>query len=179
MPRKNTRAPRQRRILVEEASMRPRPDAAEKRPRRRAQSPAARSASMRPRPDAAEKHLRRSAERRIILIASMRPRPDAAEKPPAAPRARTPHAGFNEAAARCRGKTRNRGGVCVLARQASMRPRPDAAEKPPRRPIRDTGAEASMRPRPDAAEKRPPRASRSPARRGFNEAAARCRGKTC
>ena len=37
---------------------------------------------------------------------------------------------------------------------------------------------ASMRPRPDAAEKPQPQRSDRPLRAGFNEAAARCRGKT-
>ena len=36
---------------------------------------------------------------------------------------------------------------------------------------------ASMRPRPDAAENAPRRSARRPPRSGFNEAAARCRGK--
>ena len=61
--------------------------------------------------------------------ASMRPRPDAAENGTgsAQPPSRWP--GFNEAAARCRGKP----GVHQdgrLRRVASMRPRPDAAENP-------------------------------------------------
>ena len=59
--------------------------------------------------------------------ASMRPRPDAAENgllPPTAGRCRT---GFNEAAARCRGKLGYRYRTDKRHR-ASMRPRPDAAE---------------------------------------------------
>ena len=61
--------------------------------------------------------------------------------------------GFNEAAARCRGK-RERHGVRRSARlPASMRPRPDAAENAGR--VADGAAEDAR----------------------FNEAAARCRGK--
>ena len=41
--------------------------------------------------------------------ASMRPRPDAAENRAAGPRATRRSAGFNEAAARCRGKLRRPG----------------------------------------------------------------------
>ena len=108
--------------------------------------------------------------------------------------------GFNEAAARCRGKhplelpdlaaqvasMRPRPDAAENAapgdrgravRDASMRPRPDAAENTRcgRKHFRGTGA--SMRPRPDAAEngRRERRRSRPPPR--FNEAAARCRGK--
>ena len=36
---------------------------------------------------------------------------------------------FNEAAARCRGKTRKEAKTAATAAAASMRPRPDAAEK--------------------------------------------------
>ena len=60
--------------------------------------------------------------------------------------------GFNEAAARCRGK-RGRSARRGVGARASMRPRPDAAEND-REPVADTLAvfPASMRPRPDAAE---------------------------
>ena len=108
--------------------------------------------------------------------------------------------GFNEAAARCRGKR----SVPVSASGgllASMRPRPDAAENPgsPRRPPvrraasmrprpdaaenpvsarRDHGIRgASMRPRPDAAENAATMREGSGSLPRFNEAAARCRGK--
>ena len=66
---------------------------------------------------------------------------------------RTPRR-FNEAAARCRGKTLPALLVVEAEPGASMRPRPDAAEK--RRVAGDRGQQqpASMRPRPDAAEKR-------------------------
>ena len=61
--------------------------------------------------------------------------------------------GFNEAAARCRGK-------------------------PPRDPDgRAAASRASMRPRPDAAENTVPLTTEHPPVRRFNEAAARCRGK--
>ena len=63
--------------------------------------------------------------------------------------------GFNEAAARCRGKPSARKGSMRTVRRASMRPRPDAAENP--REIFAICARrtaASMRPRPDAAENR-------------------------
>ena len=66
-----------------------------------------RKASMRPRPDAAEKdpvaHLLSRYRR-----ASMRPRPDAAEKPRPPRRPRPRRSCFNEAAARCRGKADRR-----------------------------------------------------------------------
>ena len=109
--------------------------------------------------------------------------------------------GFNEAAARCRGKRAGRAGGFVPD-LASMRPRPDAAENVPvRRNHAVPLVRASMRPRPDAAENRGddgdvvacPDASMRPRPdaaenahqpsdclsrwRGFNEAAARCRGK--
>ena len=62
--------------------------------------------------------------------------------------------GFNEAAARCRGK---RAGDHALPRRlaaprASMRPRPDAAENRHLLRVLRPGSLASMRPRPDAAE---------------------------
>ena len=60
--------------------------------------------------------------------------------------------GFNEAAARCRGKPTLTAGVII-------------------------DAIASMRPRPDAAENSPSRKDATPSSTGFNEAAARCRGK--
>ena len=87
--------------------------------------------------------------------ASMRPRPDAAEKPPGRGRRSGRRSGFNEAAARCRGKAQIRTPVGVVEHGASMRPRPDAAEKRVRRALE---------------------AARGKFRR-FNEAAARCRGK--
>ena len=83
---------------------------------------------MRPRPDAAE-NLAGQAGPASGLLASMRPRPDAAENAAVAPvNDRLKALGFNEAAARCRGKLRlpprHPGGTP----KASMRPRPDAAE---------------------------------------------------
>ena len=70
-------------------------------------------------------------------------------------------AGFNEAAARCRGKRVPRARLPLSAGLASMRPRPDAAEnfRQPAAPPRSRCA--SMRPRPDAAEN--PEASLLPA----------------
>ena len=62
---------------------------------------------------------------------------------------------------------------------ASMRPRPDAAENPDVRLGLAGALEASMRPRPDAAENAEDGACRTPGGDGFNEAAARCRGKRC
>ena len=85
--------------------------------------------------------------------------------------------GFNEAAARCRGKREDSEARKVRDVLASMRPRPDAAENARQRAHGPGRRTASMRPRPDAAENSdtstpmPKRASR------FNEAAARCRGK--
>ena len=133
------------------ASMRPRPDAAEKADLRPGSRRGTRPASMRPRPDAAEK-AGAGVDVGDVANASMRPRPDAAEK------------------------VADRRRILVLPR-ASMRPRPDAAEKMLRRAIEHPPGAASMRPRPDAAEKVlvAAVAPRRPA--SFNEAAARCRGK--
>ena len=63
--------------------------------------------------------------------ASMRPRPDAAENARLWAAAHVGGAGFNEAAARCRGKHMR--GIVIDGPDgagASMRPRPDAAENP-------------------------------------------------
>ena len=63
-----------------------------------------------------------------------------------------PWPGFNEAAARCRGKHEERTGPGP-GRPASMRPRPDAAENDdPSLELLPAVRAASMRPRPDAAE---------------------------
>ena len=62
-----------------------------------------------------------------VVPASMRPRPDAAENVPVPVEGRHRYGGFNEAAARCRGKRLRVRRVAVHA-LASMRPRPDAAE---------------------------------------------------
>ena len=85
------------------ASMRPRPDAAENilfliRLIR------IRIASMRPRPDAAENAREDPNRTDPTATASMRPRPDAAENQEVLAFVRQPPTGFNEAAARCRGK---------------------------------------------------------------------------
>ena len=67
-------------------------------------------------------------------------------------RSRREDAGFNEAAARCRGKPAAVSVPAVAAALASMRPRPDAAENATIF-CGDPGPwKASMRPRPDAAE---------------------------
>ena len=84
--------------------------------------------------------------------------------------------GFNEAAARCRGKRRP-GPRRERVQGASMRPRPDAAENSGRESRAVSMCQASMRPRPDAAENAACTSSCTHATRGFNEAAARCRGK--
>ena len=135
------------------ASMRPRPDAAENDQgmeyiRHRA------DASMRPRPDAAEnpEAAVRAARRDL---ASMRPRPDAAENANAAPPSTRRRRGFNEAAARCRGKPALVRRDYAAAADASMRPRPDAAENKQEVHNHTLYDHASMRPRPDAAENRP------------------------
>ena len=60
--------------------------------------------------------------------ASMRPRPDAAENHLLARQGRCAGGGFNEAAARCRGKPSATFALAAGASGASMRPRPDAAE---------------------------------------------------
>ena len=75
-------------------------------------------------------------------------------------------------------KTLYPGAVVGIADAASMRPRPDAAENGGCRPVdARCGIAASMRPRPDAAENLNPAASTRIGTIGFNEAAARCRGK--
>ena len=92
-----------------DASMRPRPDAAEN-PVLDVRALAQARASMRPRPDAAENLPRDRDRERRHHGASMRPRPDAAENStPGFPR-RGSGRSFNEAAARCRGK---HGGAAV------------------------------------------------------------------
>ena len=60
--------------------------------------------------------------------------------------------GFNEAAARCRGKLGIGEIPAGAAGGASMRPRPDAAENAAERAAGRAAVPASMRPRPDAAE---------------------------
>ena len=177
--RGKTMVVRRGRTCVSSASMRPRPDAAEKQDGQSGCGGLLVAASMRPRPDAAEKltsvartprkssgfneaaarcrgkTLTKWLESLRRVRASMRPRPDAAEKRPAACPRRGRRGGFNEAAARCRGKTPRGGAGGACGHRASMRPRPDAAEK--RRPRRRRARRevgASMRPRPDAAEKR-------------------------
>ena len=135
------------------ASMRPRPDAAENGPHRRAPHPAPARASMRPRPDAAEnphRDVRRPrAQRSSFNEAAARCRGKLAGRRPLARRA-TP--GFNEAAARCRGKRCAPAAAPGRGEVASMRPRPDAAENPSGCALSREGQRASMRPRPDAAE---------------------------
>ena len=89
---------------------------------------------MRPRPDAAE-NLQDAVFDVQAYFASMRPRPDAAENSTGGHVLFQRSSGFNEAAARCRGKLsvlpqRERG---EGLRYASMRPRPDAAENARRR----------------------------------------------
>ena len=134
-------------------------------------------ASMRPRPDAAENVSKAVVGQTMTSDASMRPRPDAAENVRVARGGPLCRPGFNEAAARCRGKPTSTAGSrrwprcfneaaarCRGKRRAapprdpvpeiaSMRPRPDAAENGARTEhnIRIWG-HASMRPRPDAAE---------------------------
>ena len=94
--------------------------------------------------------------RGVILLASMRPRPDAAENPGEHGRVPAGGRGFNEAAARCRGKRRIADEWLGDVELASMRPRPDAAENVHRSDGDGPCYHA-----------------------GFNEAAARCRGKPC
>ena len=161
-------------LLDDRASMRPRPDAAENGFRRgsagaasRFNEAAARCRGKRrrrrrtPRPrsrfnEAAARCRGKQTARSVGLVAS---------------------ACFNEAAARCRGKHARDGLVVSALTLASMRPRPDAAENPDAAGRTPPPRPASMRPRPDAAENESGCHSRGAARRRFNEAAARCRGK--
>ena len=140
------------RTTPRDASMRPRPDAAENPHPIWPLLVRSSAASMRPRPDAAENQLDRPA-REGRQHASMRPRPDAAEN------------GADGEAIRF---------DPVLA---SMRPRPDAAENNQWPGVSGFNVAASMRPRPDAAENPRSRSASSRSRSCFNEAAARCRGK--
>ena len=160
------------------ASMRPRPDAAENpalRPHARRTS----RASMRPRPDAAENRHGHPAGARPERPPSMRPRPDAAENPSIGcevPAAASP---FNEAAARCRGKP---GSISSTPAAASTSFNEAAARcrgKPRRHPGPGKRTDLpSMRPRPDAAENHHGSGGlQSQVSLPFNEAAARCRGK--
>ena len=131
---------------------------------------------MRPRPDAAENtpDPNRTA---AGPSASMRPRPDAAENGPGPCNPRDHGSGFNEAAARCRGKRRRTkcrtgsAGICFNEAAARCRGKPGRNVCHPRIGV------ASMRPRPDAAENSSGASGSSDTRAGFNEAAARCRGK--
>ena len=174
MPRKTQGASEQALQNIA-ASMRPRPDAAENVVVGDQHHPAT-AASMRPRPDAAENR-RVPAPHPPAEAASMRPRPDAAENLRKHNGCWLRSArGFNEAAARCRGKLTVPGDVGP-AGAASMRPRPDAAENddPPAPAAADDTRfnEAAARCRGKLSSP-----TRSPARRrSFNEAAARCRGK--
>ena len=174
MPRKTVR------ILLpscsaRHASMRPRPDAAENTPQQPQPDPIPQPASMRPRPDAAEN---REAQ---VFQGSGRPSFNEAAarcrgKPPGAAAARGRSRRFNEAAARCRGKRRRRTSPAAPT-AASMRPRPDAAENAGLAAPAGSADPASMRPRPDAAENAAASCCRTCRPSGFNEAAARCRGK--
>ena len=106
----------------------------------------------------------------------MRPRPDAAENVDTANPRPSGRYGFNEAAARCRGKPQS-WAVSTRKSNASMRPRPDAAENADLLPALSPDGRASMRPRPDAAENTSFGRTAVSIRNRFNEAAARCRGK--
>ena len=134
-------------------------------------------ASMRPRPDAAENdqfgaERPRQSQRFNEAAARCRGKRGGFDA------ARTRRRRFNEAAARCRGKPAARRAAVRSAPGASMRPRPDAAENLrqlkhyPRLDLL-----ASMRPRPDAAENTPAEVMERLRISSFNEAAARCRGK--
>ena len=72
--------------------------------------------------------------------ASMRPRPDAAENDQMRLGEPRPGGGFNEAAARCRGKLAIVHPLGDRVRCASMRPRPDAAENAYLRDLAALGA---------------------------------------
>ena len=185
--------------MVEVASMRPRPDAAENaldggrppataigfneaaarcrgKPFVRRRQPGMHPASMRPRPDAAE-NVRPIVPALPRARASMRPRPDAAEN---AQVFHDPRPGKIAASMRPRPDAAENAcaaGRARAGRYASMRPRPDAAENVRAAAAKTGIPEASMRPRPDAAENRRGRGSGRPTGGRFNEAAARCRGK--
>ena len=142
--------------VVEEASMRPRPDAAENSASRRRGRPA-------PRFNEAAARCRGKRPWAPTLPRTFRSFNEAAARC-RGKRAGTARAGrrngcFNEAAARCRGKP-VQGGVPNDVLKASMRPRPDAAENPIFPDTSGPPLRASMRPRPDAAEnsqaERPP-----------------------
>ena len=181
------------------ASMRPRPDAAENR-EWEVWDEAPTGASMRPRPDAAENGAGAAGPGRggrcfneaaarcrgkpdaihgggQRVAASMRPRPDAAENA----REHEPHPRPDgDASMRPRPDAAENGGQAdevERAGRASMRPRPDAAENSRGPAAAEPSQAASMRPRPDAAENVVRRVEKVLTTGGFNEAAARCRGK--
>ena len=154
--------------------MRPRPDAAENAAWHVAKW-RREGASMRPRPDAAENRSRRS-RCPAAPHASMRPRPDAAENPIPPTIARKIFQGFNEAAARCRGK-RAPAGSGMARRPRFNEAAARCRGKLRRRRRAGRAAAASMRPRPDAAENTALGLTTGDVVLRFNEAAARCRGK--
>ena len=136
-------------------------------------------ASMRPRPDAAENRLTEAERAEWKHPASMRPRPDAAENYATALPSGGGAPGFNEAAARCRGKRQEAAHHSPLQTERFNEAAARCRGKPARGRVTDAMICASMRPRPDAAEntrRRTPSGIRSSS---FNEAAARCRGKRC
>ena len=133
------------------------------------------AASMRPRPDAAENAADHDLRDRPDP-ASMRPRPDAAENPRFVCVVCGRSWGFNEAAARCRGKHGGLDGSDRPARgfneaAARCRGKRRRVRSPATFPPRFNEAAARCR------GKRPRRGDRRRPRRRFNEAAARCRGK--
>ena len=134
-------------------------------------------ASMRPRPDAAEN----AARRRAICRGDSGFNEAAARcrgKPAPRPRPRgVSAAGFNEAAARCRGKLAGSGCPGAARRgfnEAAARCR---GKQPEHAAPGGAGDRASMRPRPDAAENACGGTGLPTDPACFNEAAARCRGK--
>ncbi len=82
----------------------------------------------------------------------MRPQQNAAEDGTAAGEDLTFQSSFNEAAAKCCGRHRQREQSLQLRDDASMRPQQNAAEDPVRLWAPDVGSGASMRPQQNAAE---------------------------
>ena len=114
----------------------------------------ARNASMRPRPDAAENH-ERGAQRVVPAGASMRPRPDAAENRASSASMDRRHWSFNEAAARCRGKPPRPGSIspatrCFNEAAARCRGKPSASGAENSRRTRFNEAAARCRGKPGA-----------------------------
>ena len=97
--------------------------------------------------------------------------------PPCRPGYERDRSGFNEAAARCRGKLPPAGRRIPAELPGFNEAAARCRGKHPPETLHVADLDASMRPRPDAAENGRGRRRTGQTSAGFNEAAARCRGK--